>query len=371
MRIAFYAPMKPVDHPTPSGDRQVARLLIRALRELGHDVGIASSLRTWLKAGSPVAQRALADQARDEAERLLAGFEAKDEAPELWLTYHLYHRAPDWIGPRVAEALGIPYLVVEASRAKKRARDEWAEGFAACERSLELADAVVAMHSRDRIGLAEKVAEDRLFALAPFIDTAPFAPITDRRTYPSEDTPRLLTVAMMREGQKDRAYAALAEALPRLAVPDWHLWIAGDGVRREAVLGRFDPARMTWLGVRPADAMADIYLSGDLFVWPAIKEAYGLVFLEAQATGLPVVGGDAGGVPEIVADGVTGLLTPEGDIDAFAEATARMMADPGRLAEMGRAAARHAREKHDIEGGKATLERILATVRARQTGYAS
>ena len=42
-------------------------------------------------------------------------------APELWFTYHLYHKAPDWLGPRIAGALGIPYVVAEASFAPKQA----------------------------------------------------------------------------------------------------------------------------------------------------------------------------------------------------------------------------------------------------------
>ena len=47
MRIAFYAPMKPPNHPVPSGDRRMARLLIRALDLAGHEVSVASRLRSW------------------------------------------------------------------------------------------------------------------------------------------------------------------------------------------------------------------------------------------------------------------------------------------------------------------------------------
>ena len=47
MRIAFYAPLKSPDHPVPSGDRQMARLLVAALRHAGHDVEIASELRSY------------------------------------------------------------------------------------------------------------------------------------------------------------------------------------------------------------------------------------------------------------------------------------------------------------------------------------
>src|SRR6185503_3774124 len=70
--------------------------------------------------------------------------------PQLWFTYHLYHKAPDWIGPRVADAVGIPYVVAEASFAPKRqANGPWRTGHAAVESALRRADAVIALNSAD------------------------------------------------------------------------------------------------------------------------------------------------------------------------------------------------------------------------------
>lgn len=355
MNIAFYAPMKPIDHPTPSGDRQVGRLLMRAFGELGHTPRVASTLRTWIRDGSPAAQEALCRRAGEEVDRLLAEWTKTGYRPDLWVTYHLYHQAPDWIGPHICETLSLPYLVIEASRAPRRAHDEWSVGYGACEAALHQATTVIAMHEKDKHGLALAIGGDRLRKLAPFIDTAPFQPIAGERTYPSSGVPRLLTVAMMRHGQKDWSYAALAQALPLLRHRDWHLTIAGDGPRREEVLSRFDDDRVTYLGQLPSDQMARVYLTGDLFVWTAVKEAYGLVFLEAQSAGLAVIGSDAGGVPEIVYEGLTGLLTRERDVQAFARAVDTMMDDPQSLAEMGRQAAWHAKTYHDIEVAKKTL----------------
>ncbi len=68
-----------------------------------------------------------------------------------------------------------------------------------------------------------------------------------------------------------------------------------------------------------------LYAAADLYLWPAINEAYGMAFLEAQAAGLPVVAGRTGGVPAVVADGVTGVLTPIGDATSFADAVARLL----------------------------------------------
>jgi hypothetical protein len=75
---------------------------------------------------------------------------APETAPELWFTYHLYHKAPDWLGPVIADALGIPYVVAEASDAPKRALGEWAAGRDAAKRAIRRADAVIGLNPADR-----------------------------------------------------------------------------------------------------------------------------------------------------------------------------------------------------------------------------
>jgi hypothetical protein len=108
MRIAFYAPLKPADHPTPSGDRRIARLFLDALRRAGHQPFVASRLRSYDGAGDTRRQARLVMIARATAARLLRAGARNPTRPELWLTYHLYYKAPDWLGPRISAALGIP-----------------------------------------------------------------------------------------------------------------------------------------------------------------------------------------------------------------------------------------------------------------------
>jgi hypothetical protein len=112
MRVAFYAPLKPPDHPVPSGDRRMARLLIEALELAGHEVELAARLRAWQGVPDAARQARIAKLGAALAKRLLRRYRARPAAarPRAWLTYHLYYKAPDWIGPRVSEALGIPYL---------------------------------------------------------------------------------------------------------------------------------------------------------------------------------------------------------------------------------------------------------------------
>ncbi|MDT8345780.1 MAG: hypothetical protein RQ752_15245, partial [Thermohalobaculum sp.] len=126
-RVAFHAPMKPPDHPTPSGDRQIARLTIRALELAGFAVSQPSRLRSLEMAGDAAAQARLRAAAAAEIARLGA---APAPPPHLWFTYHCYWKAPDLIGPALARRWGIPYVISEPSLAPRRLAGPWA-GFAA------------------------------------------------------------------------------------------------------------------------------------------------------------------------------------------------------------------------------------------------
>src|SRR5690242_7549657 len=103
MRIAFYAPMKPPTHPVPSGDRRMARAFMALLADLGHEVELASRFRSYDGLGDPRRQEKIGRLGRRLAERYL--HRSRRRKPDLWFTYHLYHKAPDWLGPAVATAL--------------------------------------------------------------------------------------------------------------------------------------------------------------------------------------------------------------------------------------------------------------------------
>src|SRR6476659_1047151 len=130
--VAFYAPMKPPGHPVPSGDRALARLFPKLLERGGFAPFLASQFRSHQPEGDDEAIFAVAPAAVDKA---LA--RCRSERPELWLTYHCYYKAPDLVGPAVSEALGIPYVVAEGSRAQARKAELWPRSFAAAERALD------------------------------------------------------------------------------------------------------------------------------------------------------------------------------------------------------------------------------------------
>lgn len=363
MRIAFYAPLKHPDHPVPSGDRQIARLLTAALRRAGHEVALASKLSLYDGLGDPERQCLLAARAARTAARLVRRWRSRP-APELWFTYHLYYKAPDHLGPAVCEALGIPYVVAEASLAGKRAVGPWAESHRAIERALRRADAVIGLNSADRAGVVPALADPgRWVTLAPFIDTRGY-----RATAHGAGPARLIAVAMMRPGDKLASYRMLGAALGRLLDLEWTLDVVGDGPARREVEAALEPlaGRVTWHGALPATRVAARLAEADLCVWPGVNEAFGMALIEAQASGLPVVAGRAGGVGDIVAEGVSGVLVPAGDAAAFAEAVRGLIVDPARRAAMGAAARDKALRQHDIGAASARLGTVIAALgRAR------
>ncbi len=357
--LAFYAPLKSPHHPAPSGDRTMARLLLKALAAAGFAPDLASELRTHDKAGDRAVQEAMRAQSEAEAERLILAYRARPAhaRPRLWFTYHVYYKAPDWIGPRVADALGIPYAVAEGSRAGKRASGPWALGHEGAEAALDRAETLFAMTPADREALErQRPPHQRLLDLPPFIDTAEWpAEMPSRIPGP---IPRLLAVAMMRRGDKLASYSLLADALGSLTDLPWSLDIVGDGEARGEVERLFAPfvERVSFHGTAPdAGALRAHYGAADLLVWPAVNEAYGMVFLEAQACGCPVVAGAFGGVPSVVQDGRTGVLTPPGDAAAFADALRGLLADPLRLATYGREAHRFAHDERGLPSAAARL----------------
>ena len=190
----------------------------------------------------------------------------------------------------------------------------------------------------------------RWIALPPFLDAAAYPARDPRRA----DAPRLIVVAMMRHGDKLESYRLLAAALAQLLDVPWSLDIVGDGSARAEVEAALAPlgARVTYHGAFDAAGVAAALAGADLFVWPAINEAFGMALLEAQASGLPVVAGASGGVGDIVVPGTTGLLEQLPAVRAAVEQNGAALR--GRLCRGGAAAdPRPGRARRDGAGGSA------------------
>ncbi len=374
MRIAFYAPMKAPDDATPSGDRRIGRLLLRALELAGHDVTIASRLRSWDGCVDRSFQTNIEHQAKSEQDRLLQKWDhcTGGPHPHVWFTYHLYYKAPDLIGPAIARRLNIPYVVAEASLANKRRQGPWAKWHETLLPALTQAARVIALNPEDAQCLPEP---EKITFLKPFVDTTPYRTTAgDKARYRQElaqelelpaDAIWLLAVGMMRPGDKLDSYRCLAKALETLGQDNWRLLICGDGPAKNEVRAAFQdlPAdRLRYLGALPEEDLPPVYAACDVMVWPGIKEAYGMALLEAQASGLPVVSADRAGIATIVQNGITGILCPEADSQAFGQAVDEMLRQPEQRKVMGQAALEKAGKEHDITTAAEALSRILRCI---------
>jgi glycosyltransferase involved in cell wall biosynthesis len=375
VRIAFYAPLKPPTHAVPSGDRRVAGLLMDALERVADHIELVSTFRSFDGDGDGARQEALRRQGAALAERLVQGWRVAppELRPSLWFTYHVYYKAPDWLGPAVSAALGIPYVIAEASHAEKRAGGPWAIGHEAAADAIGHARLVLSPSRDDVAGLKALVPAERLVHFPPFLDAAPyrFTPqerAAHRATLARERgldpaVPWIVVAAMMRAGDKVASYCALADALSRLVDLPWRLVVAGGGSGRaevQAALEHGAPGRACFVGTLEARQLAATYAACDLYPWPALNEAYGMSLLEAQAAGVPVLSVATRGVPDVVVDGSTGVLVK--DPAALPDALRALLTDRPRLEKLGQAAAAFIHRERSLDAAAQRLGKLLAAL---------
>jgi len=112
-------------------------------------------------------------------------------------------------------------------------------------------------------------------------------------------------------------------------------------------------------------AWLDLWREADLFIMPTRSEAFGVVFQEAAAAGLPAIGTRVNAVPEIVEDGATGLLVPPGDEEALTTTLERLIGSPELRFALGRAARERIVRIASLEAYAAQLVSIVEGVRPR------
>lgn len=362
MRVMFHSPFAPADIQAASGASRMAMLFRRALERGGAQVDAPFLPLTRDGSGDPAAQLRLKALAEDAGQLLLAQIaDGRVARPDVWFSYHVYYKSPDWIGPMVSEALGVPYVIAEGSHAPKRAQGPWRLGHDGAARALGAARLLLAMTAFDRHCL-DQIAPGRVHDFKPFIDPEAF----DRPSASRDFGGRLLAVGMMRNVRKLESYRLVAEVMRQLSGDAFSLHIAGDGTYRDEIEGMFADltraGRVCFHGVlAPSDLRRLMGLS-DVFLWPGIGEAYGLTYLEAQASGLPVVACRNRGVSDVVVDGRTGILCDVGDVDRLADAVRALARDADRWRGLGQEAAAFVHEERSLDMARAHLIRLLTTV---------
>jgi phosphatidylinositol alpha-1,6-mannosyltransferase len=217
----------------------------------------------------------------------------------------------------------------------------------------EQADVVTYLGEYHRVRIARALsgqAASRMVRLAPGVDTAAFRPGSGGQAIRAKlglgDRPVVVCVSRMvpRKGQD-----TLIRAWPRVLAgtgTDPVLLLVGDGPYRAELArlaGRTGVAgSVVFTGPVPWESLPAYYDAGDVFAMPCRTrrggldvEGLGIVYLEASASGLPVVAGDSGGAPDAVLPGETGYVVPGRDVTAVADRLTGLLGDPAGAAAMG------------------------------------
>jgi N-acetyl-alpha-D-glucosaminyl L-malate synthase BshA len=225
---------------------------------------------------------------------------------------------------------------------------------------------------------AFRVPAGRIEVIPNFVDPA----IYDRGRYPCHKA------SFLREGERLVVHVSNFRPVKRIRdvvgifaraareVPSRLVFIGDGPDRPEAAdeaqrLGVAD--RIVFLGKQ--DSVAELLSCADLLLLPSQSESFGLVALEALASGVPVVATRVGGIPEVVEDGVTGALGELGDVEGMGEAAAAILRDPQTWSRMSHAAQQLSREQYGtdviIPQYERYYERILSGDSAVQPALAA
>lgn len=231
----------------------------------------------------------------------------------------------------------------------KGTRDRWLRRVGS-----QLADRVVCVsHDARRLAMAEGIPAGRLRTVWNGIDASRFGSADPAGPGPVVAVGRL-------SPEKDYPTLVRAVALVARDAPDFRLQLAGggacEGEIRDLVRSLGVEHVISLLG--PVKDIPRLMASGSMFALSSLTEGISLTILEAMAAGLPVVATAVGGNPEVVADGVTGLLVPAADPRQLADALLALWRDPARRAALGEAGRQRVHEYFDVRRTVARYELI-------------
>jgi glycosyltransferase involved in cell wall biosynthesis len=220
--------------------------------------------------------------------------------------------------------------------------------------------------------LAEGVPPERITCVPSAVDTNQYRPAREEGRAALSHAfglpPGALVIGMAAQFIERKGHATLLDALPEVFArhPTARVLLFGQGPLAAAVRARID-AEPAWRGqVQMLGFRADLdrLLPGlDVLAHPAFMEGLGVALLQAAACGVPIVGGQAGGIPEIVQHGLNGELIEPGDAKGLAAALNRLLDSPALRVRMGEAGRewveRHFSIGSMVEGNLAVYQRLL------------
>jgi glycosyltransferase involved in cell wall biosynthesis len=371
LKIAFFCPNKPLSHPHPSGDLTIARDLHDSLNHMGHECREIAAVRTrWFWKST-----------RGWSRTLLGFLEAfrntREFEPDLWLTYHSYYKSPDVLGPFISRLRGIPYVIFQPMYSTRRRKASSTRvGFTLNRLALKAASHTFTNNLNDLEALGRILRPESITYLPSGIvpgdfrrDEAAGEKIRKRFAIPDATTV-IMTAARFRPGVKCESLVYLFQslALLRAASHGFVLLVVGDGPKEGYLRNLAEellPGRTIFTGKVARRDMVKYYSAADMFAFPGIGESLGMVYLEAQACGLPVVALDSPGVSQVVSADRTGLLVSRDTGESMAEAVRTLLRSPEARRRLGQEALRYVREERDAQRNYRQLSQRLAVIAGR------
>jgi len=254
---------------------------------------------------------------------------------------------------------------------KARRMGLWA-GFFLTHWALSYAEKIFSDKSEDHLYLEEWFPGKSVY-LPPSIDLSVYDPDPLERQAEreklrlEEGEVAIITVAMLRPDRKTEGVEFLLRCLGRLKREGIRFrWIHVGGGACERSVSRLCQEELgasgTMLGLLDYDQVAAVLKAGDIFAFPGLDEGFGLVYVEAQAAGLPVVAFNNGGIPDAVWEGESAFLTKVLDEAEYEDAIRRLVLNPDLRKKMGTQGFGFAREKFDRQRNYELLWRSVSSV---------
>lgn len=281
---------------------------------------------------------------------------------EIDLVHSHMYRA-ELIGTRAAVAAGTPVIVSTVHSSRVRSAGETALLAALTpqiDRLIVPSGSIAAKVRCEGRGAAEFAVIPNGVDLSRFATPAPPCSLRDEHGIPCD----ALLLGVVARLEAEKGHRQLVAAMPAIldGAPDTWLAIVGEGGERAALeaqaaaLPGIAPARIVFTGRR--EDVSAVTADLDIAVLPSLREAQGISLLEAMARRRPVVASAVGGIPEVVTDGVDGLLVPPADPAALAVAVLRLATSPELRRRFGEAGFATVRDRFSIDAMVRRIEEI-------------
>ena len=284
------------------------------------------------------------------------------------------------LGPRIRDATGIPFTVVAHGTGEVLVPSRLPFARKALREVLEAAD-IVFTNSEFTQGHVDRITDGRAatVVLYPTVDTERFSlavgggHVREEHALGAQFVVLFVSRLVKRKGADIaiRACAALED--------DVALLVVGDGPERkslERLTRELDAEdRVVFAGSVDEEDLPAYYASSDVFCMPCSErfrgldtEGFGIVYLEAQASGLPCIAGECGGSVEAVEDGLTGIVLKDSTAKAVASEIKKLLRDPALSAKLGAAGRQRVERRFSPGVGAQSLEEALALVLSDSAG---